>query len=74
MLSFKKKANKQFSNYTCEYYLNNALRYLLKEEKPNTDAIFEICYCLMQADGNIFDDVKRTLTENGITPPMRHSN
>lgn len=68
---FKTK-NKQYGEYPCNDYLNNALRALLKDEnqyRPNiASAIGEICYCIMKADGQYADDVAKRLAETGLCP------
>lgn len=68
---FKQKKN-QFGEYPCNDYLNNALRALLSDENPRrpavANAISEICYCIMKADGKYADDVTKKLAETGLCP------
>jgi len=53
----------RYGEYPCIDYLNNALRYLLEDEKPNVNAINEIVYCIKKAKGRIYADVSKKLNE-----------
>lgn len=62
----------RYGKYPCNDYLNNALRFLLKNENPHqpliANAIAEICYCIGKADGHFADDVAKKLAETGLCP------
>ena len=65
--TFKSIINKRIGVYPCNDYLNNSLRYLLREE-PTDNVVFaisEIIYCVKTADGYFAEDVKKTLKERG---------
>ena len=64
---FNKYRNK-YGEYPCNDHLNNALRLLLEDEKPNANAIAEICYCVRKANGHYADDVARKLALTGLCP------
>lgn len=71
---FKQHKN-QYGEYPCNDYLNNALRSLLMDDDPHrptvANAIGEICYCIMKADGKYADDVAKRLAETGLCPYSR---
>ena len=56
------KKNNLFGKYPCNDYLNNALRFLLRNNDGDRElAIEEIVYAIRKADGYLYDDVKATL-------------
>lgn len=60
---FKKK-NNIFGKYPCNDYLNNALRFLLRNGEGDRElAIEEIVYAIRKADGYLCDDVKEKILE-----------
>lgn len=66
-----KKTDEQYRQYPCDAYLNNALRYLLREVEYTPgirNAISEICYCISKAGGQYHDDVAKKLAETGLCP------
>lgn len=65
------KHKNPYGEYPCNDYLNNALRALLADDpcRPTVaNAIGEICYCIMKADGKYADDVAKRLAETGLCP------
>lgn len=67
-----KKKEQVYGEYPCVDYINNALRYLLKNDVPYSSnrigAISELCYCISKADGYFYKDVAKRLTETGLCP------
>jgi hypothetical protein len=58
---FQKK-NNMFGKYPCNDYLNNALRFLLRNGEGDRElAIEEIVYAIRKADGYLCDDVKQKI-------------
>ena len=57
-----------FDIYPCNDYLNNALRFLLREEKShNIDlAISEICWAIKKANGVFADDIKEEIIKRNL--------
>ena len=65
MIRIKKK-NSIFGKYPSNDMLNNALRFLLRDEPNVNHAIEEIVYAIGKADGYIFDDIKEQLKKKGF--------
>ena len=65
-MKFFFKDEKNYGKYPCDVYLNNALRFLCREN--NKRAASEICYCIHAAGGELRDDVKQLLVEKGWFP------
>ena len=61
-----KKQNARFGHYPSNDLLNNALRYLLREDADIEGAIQEIVYAIDKADGYICDDVKAELLKDEL--------
>ena len=59
-----KKQNARFGCYPSNDLLNNALRYLLREDADIDGAISEIVYAIDKADGYICDDVYAELLKD----------
>lgn len=56
--------NNMFGKYPCNDYLNNALRFLLRNSEGDRElAIEEIVYAIRKADGYLCDDVKEKINE-----------
>ena len=53
----KKKKNAFFGRYPCCDHLNNALRFLLRDDKNVTYAIEEIYQAIVKADGYLHEDI-----------------
>jgi len=54
--------NNKFGKYPCNDYLNNALRFLLRNGEGDRElAIEEIVYAIRKADGYLCDDVKEKI-------------
>ena len=54
--------NNMFGKYPCNDYLNNALRFLLRNSEGDRElAIEEIVYAIRKADGYLCDDVKEKI-------------
>ncbi len=63
-----KKDDKQYGEYPCNDYLNNALRDLLNDNLNTKEAISEICWCIRKGNGYFCDDVKEKLIKMGLCP------
>lgn len=61
-----KRNKKRLSTYPSMDYLNNALRYLLKNPAANEDAIKEICCAITKCEGYFHDDVAEDIIKNDI--------
>ena len=59
-----KKQNARFGRYPSNNMLNNALRYLLREDVDIEGAIQEIVYAIEKADGYITNDVEVELLKD----------
>ena len=56
--------NNMFGKYPCNDYLNNALRFLLRNGEGDRElAIEEIVYAIRKADGYLCDDIKEKINE-----------
>lgn len=59
-----RRMNKKYGKYPCNDYLNNAIRFLLRNKEGDRElAIEEIVYAIHKADGRIYDDLARQLKE-----------
>lgn len=60
---FLKKKIDRFKEYPCNDYLNNALRFLLRNaDGDRENAIEEIVHAVIKADGYLFDDVAEKIS------------
>ncbi len=62
------KTDKEYGQYPCNDYLNNALRDLLNDNPNTKEAISEICWCIRKGNGYFCDDVKEKLIKMGLCP------
>lgn len=53
----KRKKNAFFGRYPCCDHLNNALRFLLRDDKNVAHAIEEIYWAIIKADGYFHEDI-----------------
>ena len=65
--TFKGVFPNKYSNYPCEDYLNNALRWLFRMDKSDyvDRAVMEIVHCMQHSKYQFFTDVERILKEDG---------